>query len=133
VDGTKTILPRTEGLLEDIELEIEALNLALQLGVDHAEAILRTELGSAVSKMTSKELRRDLMLLAKNNPALFISTSIFGYFFSTLVTSILLFRVVGRYRWAMCLIIGLIVTGLLYFIFRFAVYVPFPKGLVWDL
>ena len=59
--------------LEDIELEIEALNLALQLEVDHAEAILRTELGSAVSKMTSKELRRDLMLLAKNNPALFIS------------------------------------------------------------
>jgi hypothetical protein len=59
--------------LEDIELEIEALNLALQLGVDHSEAILRTELGSAVSKMTSKELRRDLMLLAKNNPALFIS------------------------------------------------------------
>lgn len=59
--------------LEDIELEIEALNLALQLEVDHAEAILRTELGSAVSKMTSKELKRDLMLLAKNNPALFIS------------------------------------------------------------
>ena len=41
--------------------------------VDHAEAILRTELGSAVSTMSSKELKRDLMLLAKSNPALFIS------------------------------------------------------------
>jgi hypothetical protein len=59
--------------LEDIELEIEALNLAQQLDVDHAEAILRTEIGSSVSKMTSKQLKRDLMLLAKNNPALFIS------------------------------------------------------------
>ena len=59
--------------LEDIELEIEALNLAQQLDVDHAEAILRTELGSSVSKMTSKQLKRDLMLLAKSNPALFIS------------------------------------------------------------
>ena len=59
--------------LEDIELEIEALILARELDVDHAEAILRTELGTAVNKMTSKELKRDLMLLAKNNPALFIS------------------------------------------------------------
>jgi len=59
--------------LEDIQLEIEALNLAMQLDLDHAEAILRTELGSSVTKMTSKELKRDLLLLAKNNPPLFIS------------------------------------------------------------
>jgi|TARA_R110000823_G_scaffold5531_1_gene21737 hypothetical protein len=59
--------------LESIELEIEALNLARNLELDHAEAILRTELGSSVSKMNSKELKRDLMLLAKNNPSLFIS------------------------------------------------------------
>ncbi len=59
--------------LENIELEIDALNLAKSLDLDHAEAILRTEVGSAVSKMTSKELKRDLMLLAKNNPALFIN------------------------------------------------------------
>ena len=59
--------------LDDIQLEIEALNLANTLEVDHAEAILRTELGSAVSTMNSKELKRDLMLLAKSKPALFIS------------------------------------------------------------
>ena len=59
--------------LDNIQLEIEALNLANTLDIDHAEAILRTELGSAVSKMNSKELKRDLMLLAKSNPPLFIS------------------------------------------------------------
>ncbi len=59
--------------LEDLQLEIDALNLANTLDVDHAEAILRTELGSAVASMSSKELKRDLMLLAKDNPALFIS------------------------------------------------------------
>ena len=59
--------------LDHIQLEIEALNLANNLDLDHAEAILRTELGSSVTSMTSKELKRDLMLWAKNNPALFIS------------------------------------------------------------
>jgi len=59
--------------LDNIQLEIEALNLANTLDLDHSEAILRTELGSAVSTMSSKELKRDLMLLAKSNPALFIS------------------------------------------------------------
>jgi len=59
--------------LDSIQLEIEALNLANTLDFDHAEAILRTELGSAVSNMKSKEVKRDLMLLAKSNPALFIS------------------------------------------------------------
>lgn len=59
--------------LENINLEVEALVLAQGLDIDHAEAILRTELGTAVNKMTSKELKRDLMLLAKSNPALFIS------------------------------------------------------------
>jgi len=59
--------------LDNIQLEIEALNLANTLDLDHSEAILRTELGSAVSTMSSKELKRDLMLLAKSNPSLFIS------------------------------------------------------------
>ena len=59
--------------LYDIELEITALNLAKDLDVDHAEAVLRVESGSAVSKMTSSEIRRDLLLFAKRNPALFIS------------------------------------------------------------
>ena len=57
---------------EIIELEIEALNIAKDMDIDHAEAIMRVELGSEVNKMSSKELKRDLLLFAKNNPALFI-------------------------------------------------------------
>ena len=36
------------------------------------EAVLRVEIGSGVSKMSSKELRRDLLLFAKKNPKLFL-------------------------------------------------------------
>ena len=42
------------------------------MDIDHAEAILRVEIGSKVTTMSSKELRRDLLLFAKMNPALFI-------------------------------------------------------------
>ena len=37
-----------------------------------AEAIMRVEKGSDVSNMSSKELRRDLLLFAKRNPKLFL-------------------------------------------------------------
>ena len=33
---------------------------------------MRTELGNTVSKMASKELKRDLLLFARNNPILFL-------------------------------------------------------------
>jgi hypothetical protein len=52
--------------------EIEALNIAMELEVDLAEAILRVEQGSSVSKMTSKEIKRDVLLMARNNPMLFL-------------------------------------------------------------
>ena len=55
-----------------IELEIEALNLAQSLDIDMAEAVMRVELGSKVSEMSSKELKRDLLLYAKRNPRLFL-------------------------------------------------------------
>lgn len=58
--------------LIDLEIEITALNLAKDLDIDHAEAVLRVEQGSAVSKMTSAEIKRDLLLFAKRNPELFI-------------------------------------------------------------
>jgi len=59
--------------LYDLEMEIEALNAARQIDVDHAEAILRVEKGSKVSNMSSKEIKRDLLLFAKKNPKTFIS------------------------------------------------------------
>jgi len=58
--------------LADLELEIEALTLAKGLDIDHAEAVLRVEQGSSVSNMTSQEIKRDLLLFAKDNPSLFI-------------------------------------------------------------
>jgi hypothetical protein len=58
--------------LEVLELELEALNIAQTIDIDMAEAIMRVEYGSKVSNMSSKELKRDLLLYAKNNPVLFL-------------------------------------------------------------
>ena len=58
--------------LVDIEMEILALNAARDLDIDHAEAVLRVESGSKVSEMTSKEIKRDLLVFAKKNPKLFL-------------------------------------------------------------
>jgi hypothetical protein len=58
--------------LQDIEIEIEALNVAKNLDIDLAEAVLRVEQGNKVSNMTSKEIKRDVLLYAKNNPSLFL-------------------------------------------------------------
>jgi len=59
--------------VEFIELELEALTLATSLDIDMAEAIVRVEIGSSVSGMSSKELKRDLLLFARTNPQLFIN------------------------------------------------------------
>ena len=58
--------------IEYLEMEVEALNAAMNLDIDMAEAVLRVEMGSKVSKMSSKELKRDLLLYARNNPILFL-------------------------------------------------------------
>ena len=55
-----------------LEMEIEALNAAQNLDIDMAEAVMRVEVGSGVSSMSSKELKRDLLLYAKRNPGLFL-------------------------------------------------------------
>jgi hypothetical protein len=55
-----------------IELELDAMNAAKAMDVDEAEAILRVEFGSKVSEMSSKELKRDLLVFARRNPELFI-------------------------------------------------------------
>ena len=62
-----------EDELDVLDLQIDALNAAREMDVDFAEAILRVEIGSKVNSMSSKELRRDLMLFARSNPSLFIS------------------------------------------------------------
>tara|TARA_R100001443_G_scaffold35161_2_gene48926 strand:+ start:346 stop:1164 length:819 start_codon:yes stop_codon:yes gene_type:complete len=58
--------------VEILEYEIEALIIAKNMDIDLAEAIMRAEVGSKVSEMSSKELRRDLLVFAKRNPVLFL-------------------------------------------------------------
>ena len=58
--------------LEILEMQTEALIMARQMDIDLAEAIMRVEIGSKVSKMSSKELKRDLLIFARNNPDLFL-------------------------------------------------------------
>jgi len=59
--------------LSILDLQIDAMNAARHMDIDQAEAILRVELGSKVDSMSSKELKRDLLLFSRNNPALFIN------------------------------------------------------------
>jgi len=58
--------------LDSLESELDAMIAAKNMDVDQAEAILRVEVGSEVSNMSSKELKRDLLLFAKNKPYLFL-------------------------------------------------------------
>mgnify|MGYP001416265466 CR=1 FL=1 len=59
--------------LEILDLQIDALNAARTMDIDQIEAIMRVEVGSKVSQMSSKELKRDLLLFARSNPELFIN------------------------------------------------------------
>jgi len=58
--------------VEILELEVDALMAARNLDIDTAEAVMRVEMGSKVSEMSSKELKRDLLVYAKKNPELFL-------------------------------------------------------------
>ena len=59
--------------LDILDLQIDALNAARNMDIDQAEAILRVEKGSEVNNMSSKELKRDLLIFSRNNPRLFIN------------------------------------------------------------
>ncbi|MDB3913318.1 hypothetical protein N9378_00510 [Flavobacteriaceae bacterium] len=61
-----------ENELDWLEFEADAVAAARNLDIDMAEAVLRVEVGSRVSDMSSKELKRDLLLYAKKNPGLFL-------------------------------------------------------------
>ena len=58
--------------IDILEMEIAALNAAQNLDIDMVEAVMRVEVGSKVSEMSSKELKRDVLLYAKKNPELFL-------------------------------------------------------------
>jgi hypothetical protein len=58
--------------IDVLETQVDALTAARNIDIDMAEAIMRVEVGSKVSDLSSKELRRDLLVFAKNNPKLFL-------------------------------------------------------------
>ena len=58
--------------IDRLETEADAIVVARQMDIDLAEAIMRVEKGSEVNKLSSKELKRDLLLFARNNPDLFL-------------------------------------------------------------
>jgi len=58
--------------LEMLDLQTDAAVFAREMDIDDAEAILRVEMGSAVNKLSSKEIKRDLRLFARSNPELFL-------------------------------------------------------------
>ena len=55
-----------------LEIELDAMNLARDLDIDFAEAVLRVEQGSKVSTMSSSEIKRDILIMARRNPLAFI-------------------------------------------------------------
>ena len=61
--------------LEWLELESDAVNAARGMDIDQIEAILRVEMGSQVSSLSTKELKRDVLLFARREPASFLNLS----------------------------------------------------------
>jgi len=58
--------------IDTLNIQVDALIAARNVDIDTAEAIMRVERGSDVSNLSSKELKRDLLLFARNNPKLFL-------------------------------------------------------------
>ena len=58
-----------------MEWEIQALLAARDMDIDQAEAVLRVEIGTSINKLSSKEIKRDLLMFAKSNPQLFMELS----------------------------------------------------------
>lgn len=59
--------------LVELNYEIDALMIAREMGIDKCEAVLREVYGPKVDRMTSQEIRRDVMVMARNSPMEFLS------------------------------------------------------------
>ena len=58
--------------IDTLEMQADAILAARDMDIMTAEAVMRVELGSKVSKMSSAELKRDLLLFANRNPQLLL-------------------------------------------------------------
>ena len=56
-----------------INAQLDAMNMARELDIEHLEAILRVEYGNKVSEMSSKELKRDALVFAQKQPLNFLA------------------------------------------------------------
>lgn len=54
--------------IEEMNHEVDALIAAREMSIDKCEEILRELIGNRVENMTSKEVRRDILVFARNNP-----------------------------------------------------------------
>jgi hypothetical protein len=61
-----------ETRIEYLNFELDAQIAAREMSIDSAEAVLRVMVGGRVDKMTSQEIRRDIMVYARNNPEDFL-------------------------------------------------------------
>ena len=61
-----------EDHLDFLEFQVDSMKYAKDMEIEQAEAILRVEIGSEVGKMTTKEIRRDLIIMAQRSPKLFL-------------------------------------------------------------
>ena len=64
---------KAETDLDVLNIEVDAMVAARSMDIDLVEAIMRVELGSKVAQMTSKELKRDILVFAKRKPKLLLS------------------------------------------------------------
>jgi len=58
--------------VQNVELELEAMTLAKEMDIENLEAIARVAIDGNVSEMASNEIRRDMLIYARNNPEQFI-------------------------------------------------------------
>ena len=58
--------------VQNVELELEAMTLAKDMDIETLEAIARVAIDGNVSEMASNEIRRDMLIYARNNPEEFI-------------------------------------------------------------
>ena len=63
---------KAESEIDVLEMQADAMLAARNMDIDMAEAILRVEVGSKVSEMSSKEIKRDLLVFAKKTPKLLL-------------------------------------------------------------
>lgn len=58
--------------VQNVELELEAMNIAKEMDIADLEAVARVVLSGRVSDMASNEIRRDMLIFARQSPEEFM-------------------------------------------------------------